>query len=29
MGTRSGDFDPAILLYLAGKGYDIGELEQL
>lgn len=23
MGTRSGDFDPAILFYLADKGYDI------
>ena len=26
MGTRSGDLDPAILFYLAGKGYDIETL---
>ena len=29
MGTRSGDFDPAILFYLAGKGYDIKTLNTL
>jgi acetate kinase len=29
MGTRSGDFDPAILLYLAGKGYDLPALNAL
>ena len=26
MGTRSGDFDPAILFYLADKGYDVETL---
>jgi acetate kinase len=29
MGTRSGDFDPAILFYLAGKGYTIDDLNKL
>jgi acetate kinase len=29
MGTRSGDLDPAILFYLAGKGYDVNELNTL
>jgi len=29
MGTRSGDFDPAILFYLADKGYDIKQLNTL
>lgn len=29
MGTRSGDFDPAILFYLAGKGYDVPALNKL
>jgi acetate kinase len=29
MGTRSGDLDPAILFYLADKGYDIDELNNL
>ena len=29
MGTRSGDFDPAILFYLADKGYDIKELNTM
>jgi len=29
MGTRSGDFDPAILFYLADKGYDIKSLNNL
>ena len=29
MGTRSGDFDPAILFYLAGKDYDIKQLNTL
>ena len=29
MGTRSGDFDPAILFYLADHGYDIGTLKRL
>ena len=29
MGTRSGDFDPAILFYLADKGYDIQSLNTL
>ncbi|MBN1436217.1 MAG: acetate kinase [Sedimentisphaerales bacterium] len=29
MGTRSGDFDPAILFYLASKGYDIKDLNTL
>jgi len=29
MGTRSGDFDPAILFYLAGKGYDVAALNKL
>ena len=28
MGTRSGDIDPAILFYLADKGYDLASLEQ-
>lgn len=29
MGTRAGDFDPAILFYLADKGYDIDQLNNL
>ena len=29
MGTRSGDFDPAILFYLSDKGYDIKSLNAL
>ncbi|MBA7643053.1 Acetate kinase [subsurface metagenome] len=29
MGTRSGDFDPAILFYLADKGYDVKTLNTL
>lgn len=29
MGTRSGDFDPAILFYLADKGYNLGELNDM
>jgi acetate kinase len=29
MGTRSGDLDPAILFYLAGKGYDVDKLNTL
>ncbi len=29
MGTRSGDFDPAILFYLADKGYSVKELNAL
>jgi acetate kinase len=29
MGTRSGDFDPAILFYLAGKGFTVKELDAL
>lgn len=29
MGTRSGDFDPAILFYLVEKGYDIESLNTL
>ena len=29
MGTRSGDFDPAILFYLADKGYIISQLNTL
>jgi acetate kinase len=29
MGTRSGDLDPAILFYLADKGYDVNELNAL
>ncbi len=29
MGTRTGDFDPAILFYLAGKGYDVKQLNKL
>jgi len=29
MGTRSGDFDPAILFYLSEKGYSIGELNDM
>jgi acetate kinase len=29
MGTRTGDFDPAILFYLADKGYDIKRLNKL
>ena len=29
MGTRSGDFDPAILFYLTDKGYDIKQLNAL
>ncbi len=29
MGTRTGDFDPAILFYLADKGYDLATLNSL
>ncbi len=29
MGTRSGDFDPAILFYLADRGYDMASLNKL
>jgi len=29
MGTRSGDFDPAIIFYLADKGYDIKTLNTM
>lgn len=29
MGTRTGDFDPAILFYLADKGYDLTSLNSL
>lgn len=29
MGTRSGDFDPAILFYLADKGYDLDTLNDM
>ena len=29
MGTRSGDLDPAILFYLAEKGYDVNKLNSL
>jgi len=29
MGTRTGDFDPAILFYLADKGYDLTALNSL
>ncbi len=29
MGTRTGDFDPAILFYLTDKGYDIKQLNTL
>ena len=29
MGTRSGDFDPAILFYLAGKGFTVKQLDTL
>jgi len=29
MGTRTGDFDPAILFYLADKGYDMKQLNTL
>ena len=29
MGTRSGDFDPAIIFYLAEKGYDLEALKSL
>jgi acetate kinase len=29
MGTRSGDLDPAILFYLAEKGYDVNKLNDL
>ncbi|MDC0936155.1 acetate kinase [Pirellulales bacterium] len=29
MGTRTGDFDPAILFYLADKGYDLNALNTL
>lgn len=29
MGTRSGDFDPAILFYLAEKGYSIDDLNKM
>ncbi|MDD5134478.1 MAG: acetate kinase [Phycisphaerae bacterium] len=29
MGTRSGDFDPAILFYLSEKGYSISELNTM
>ena len=29
MGTRTGDFDPAILFYLADRGYDLSSLNKL
>ena len=29
MGTRTGDFDPAILFYLADRGYDMASLNKL
>ena len=29
MGTRTGDFDPAILFYLADRGYDMTSLNKL
>jgi acetate kinase len=29
MGTRSGDFDPAVLFYLADKGHDLKTLKEL
>ncbi|UCC96316.1 MAG: acetate kinase [Phycisphaerales bacterium] len=29
MGTRSGDLDPAILFYLADKGYDVNQMKDL
>ena len=29
MGTRTGDFDPAILFYLADRGYDVASLNKL
>jgi acetate kinase len=29
MGTRTGDFDPAILFYLADRGYDVSSLNKL
>ena len=29
MGTRTGDFDPAILFFLSDKGYSIAALNQL
>jgi acetate kinase len=29
MGTRAGDFDPAVLFYLADKGYDLAALNGL
>jgi acetate kinase len=29
MGTRTGDFDPAILFYLADRGYDVTSLNKL
>jgi acetate kinase len=29
MGTRTGDFDPAILFYLADKGFDVAALNKL
>jgi len=29
MGTRSGDFDPAVLFYLADKGYDVDALNTM
>ncbi len=29
MGTRTGDFDPAILFHLADHGYEIGELNRI
>jgi acetate kinase len=29
MGTRSGDIDPAVLFYLAEKGYDLASLNQM
>ena len=29
MGTRSGDFDPAIIFYLVNKGYSISDLNEL
>ena len=29
MGTRTGDFDPAIIFYLARKGYELDELKKI
>jgi acetate kinase len=29
MGTRSGDFDPAIIFYLAGKGHDLASISAM